>query len=199
MRQLQAGDRHLLPLRPRQQHPARHLGPAQLHHRAGGRGDPERAALPGDHAARADQGGGQPGTDRRQQAGTGRPDRLLVGPPPARPADQGRLGRARDQRDRQLPGQPAPGPRERSRRPARPGREVARPGSRGCARARPRIRPPRAPARSPAPRSTRPRPGGQPPPRHRLTRPVTVNATASTRVSWASSRWPSRRRTAQPP
>ncbi len=155
---LQAGDRHALVLRARHQDPARDLGPPQFRDGTGGGGDAERAAVPGDDRPGSDQRRGESGPHRRDRAGTSRRNRRRAGPQPFEPADQRRLGRPGDQGDRQLSRQPAPGPRERSRRVAQPRRQApVAEVVEDVRRARPRNRPPRAPDPAPAPRRARPR------------------------------------------
>ncbi len=124
MHHLQAGDRHALVLRPRHQDPARDLGPPQFGDRTGGGVDPERAAVPGDNRPGSDQPRAQSGPHRGDRTGTSRRNRRSFSPQPQEPADQRRLGRPGDQRDRELSRQPAPGPRERSRRVAQPRRQA---------------------------------------------------------------------------
>ena len=88
---------------------------------AGGRHDPERAPLPGNHRPGPGHAGREGAAGRRDQAGARRRHRPLVGVQPVKPADQRGLGGTGDEREGELPGQPvlcACEPRERLTVPA---------------------------------------------------------------------------------
>ena len=160
VRHLQAAYRERPGIRAGHQDSARDLWPAEHHPGTAARRDAEHAAVPGDDDSGAGRPPGECAADRRECSGPRRPDSPLVGVHPGQPAGKRRLGGGRDQRERELPRQPAR-PRRRTRHAdAAAGRAGARrSGRRGSGLARRRIRRSPPSALSSASRPARPPPG----------------------------------------
>ena len=137
VRHLQAAYRERPGIRAGHQDSARDLWPAEHHPGAAGRRDAEHAAVPGDDDPGAGRPPGERAADRRECSGPRRPDSPLVGVHPGQPAGKRGLGGGRDQRERELPRQPAARAGERATRmqqavervpAAQVGEDLGRPG-----------------------------------------------------------------------